>query len=83
MAPGRTQACFSLRRCSLVPGGGEAGSGSLKESSPSPSALGPGIQEGTWPWKGPAQRLPVCLGSRQVGGGDRRGLKVPIYSHWV
>lgn len=91
VAPMRTvpQAYFSPRRQARrqalfsVPAGGEAGSGSLKESSPSPSALGPGIQEGTWPWMGPAQRLPVCLGSRQVGGGDRRGLKVPIYSHWV
>lgn len=72
----------------LVPRGGEAGSGSLKESSPAPSALGPGIQEGTWPWMGrellgPAPRLPWAWEAGRAGGGDRRGLKVPIYSHWA
>lgn len=69
LALGRTQAYLPPEALFSVPGGGEAGPGSLKESAPSPSAWGPGIQEGTWPWMGPAQRLPVCWGSRQVGGG--------------
>ena len=55
---------------------------------PSPLALGPGVQEGTWPWMGPSsgggpRPMPVCvLGEAgRAGGGDRQGLKVPIYSH--
>lgn len=89
--------CFSVCRedggilfseaASLVPWGAEAGSGSLKESFPSPSAqcLASRRAHGHG-WAGSFWALPsACLcawEAGRAGGGDHRGLKVSIYSHW-
>ena len=51
---------------------------------PSPLALGPGVQEGTWPWMGPSSRwgpphaCPCAGGSRQGRG---RGPPGPKSAH--
>lgn len=50
---------------------------------PLPLGPGPWHPGGHMAMDGP-RPAPACrLGNRQVGGGDHRGLKVPIYSHWV